>query len=45
MPASVVMNYNDSVYSIDSGSDKESHTDKNILTWMVCSHSIEPSGV
>ncbi|KAF8895406.1 mitochondrial protein Pet127-domain-containing protein [Infundibulicybe gibba] len=34
MPASVVMNYNDGVYSIDSDSDQAGHTEKNILVWM-----------
>ena len=35
MPASVLMNHNDGVYAIDSDSDKEQYSDKNILTWMV----------
>jgi hypothetical protein len=38
MPASVVMNYNDGVYAIDSDAEKSSDAEKNILTWMVCRH-------
>ncbi|RDB18053.1 hypothetical protein Hypma_000891 [Hypsizygus marmoreus] len=34
MPASVVMNYHEGVYAIDSDSDKPGESDKNILTWM-----------
>ncbi|KAF5389241.1 hypothetical protein D9757_003485 [Collybiopsis confluens] len=34
MPATVVFNYNDGVYSIDSSSSKSSDNDKNILLWM-----------
>ncbi|KAF8073820.1 RNA processing-related protein, mitochondrial RNA degradation [Lyophyllum atratum] len=33
MPASVIMNYNDGVYTIDSDSNSDV-ADKNILTWM-----------
>ncbi|KAJ3935095.1 MAG: mitochondrial protein Pet127-domain-containing protein [Lentinula lateritia] len=34
MAASVVFNYRNGVYSIDSDSDKEEGADKNILLWM-----------
>ncbi|KAJ3873972.1 mitochondrial protein Pet127-domain-containing protein [Lentinula edodes] len=34
MAASVVFNYRNGVYSIDSDSDKEESADKNILLWM-----------
>ncbi|KAH0586325.1 hypothetical protein H2248_007572 [Termitomyces sp. 'cryptogamus'] len=34
MPASVLLNYRDGRYAIDSDSDKEQFADKNILTWM-----------
>ncbi|GLB38468.1 putative mitochondrial protein Pet127 [Lyophyllum shimeji] len=34
MPASIVMNYNDGVYAIDSDSGEDNLADKNILTWM-----------
>ena len=35
MPASVVLNYNDGVYAIDSDAEKSCGAEKNILTWMV----------
>lgn len=35
MPASVILNFKDGVYAIDSDSEKPGDTDKNILTWMV----------
>ncbi|KAJ4482210.1 mitochondrial protein Pet127-domain-containing protein [Lentinula aciculospora] len=34
MAASVIFNYRDGVYSIDSGSSTEEDTNKNILLWM-----------
>ncbi|KAJ3788383.1 mitochondrial protein Pet127-domain-containing protein [Lentinula aff. detonsa] len=34
MAASVIFNYKDGVYSIDSGSSAEEDTDKNVLLWM-----------
>jgi hypothetical protein len=38
MPVTVVMNYNDGVYAIDSDSGNSGVGEKNILTWMVCRH-------
>ena len=35
MPVSVVFNYNDGVYAIDSDPNKADAQDKNILIWMV----------
>jgi hypothetical protein len=34
MPASVLLNYKDGVYAIDSFSETDD-PDKNVLTWMV----------
>lgn len=34
MPTSVLFNYRDGKYAIDSGS-KTGHAEKNILTWLV----------
>jgi hypothetical protein len=33
MPTSVIFNYKDGIYAIDSDSED---TSKNILTWLVC---------
>jgi len=35
MPASVVLNYKDGVYAIDSGYSERDDPDKNVLTWLV----------
>ncbi|KAF4577114.1 hypothetical protein EYR36_005101 [Pleurotus pulmonarius] len=34
MPATVILNYRDGVYAIDSDSDSPEATDRNVLTWM-----------
>lgn len=38
MPATVILNYRDGVYAIDSDSDSPEATDRNVLTWMVSRH-------
>lgn len=35
MPSSILMNYKDGVYAIDSDSDIPGASEKNVLTWMV----------
>lgn len=35
MPASVLLNYKDGVYAIDSYSPEYDDPDKNVLTWLV----------
>lgn len=35
MPASVVLNYEDGVYAIDSTHSEKDDPDKNVLTWLV----------
>lgn len=36
MPATVLLNYKDGVYAIDSRTTEWDDPDKNILTWLVC---------
>ena len=36
MPATVLLNYKEGVYAIDSRSTEWDDPDKNILTWLVC---------
>jgi hypothetical protein len=36
MPATVLLNYKDGVYAIDSRTTEWEDPDKNILTWLVC---------
>jgi len=42
MPASVLLNYNDGVYTIDSAYGEGSDPEKNVLIWLVSrkSHSV-----
>lgn len=35
MPATVLLNYKDGVYAIDSHSPEYDDPDKNVLTWLV----------
>ena len=35
MPASVLLNYKDGVYAIDSAYNERDDPDKNVLTWLV----------
>ena len=35
MPATVLLNYKDGVYAIDSYSPEYDDPDKNVLTWLV----------
>jgi len=35
MPVSVVLQYKDGVWAIDSGKDGVDDSEKNVLTWMV----------
>ena len=35
MPASVLLNYRDGVYTIDSSFSEKDDPDKNVLTWLV----------
>jgi hypothetical protein len=39
MPATVLLNYKDGVYAIDSHSPEYDDPDKNVLTWLVCNFS------
>ena len=39
MPASVLLNYKDGVYAIDSAYSGGSDPDKNVLTWLVSHRS------
>ena len=36
IPATVLLNYKDGVYAIDSRTTEWDDPDKNILTWLVC---------
>lgn len=39
MPATVLLNYKDGVYAIDSHSPEYDDPDKNVLTWLVSNSS------
>lgn len=36
------MNYSDGVYAIDSDAGNSLDSEKNILSWLVCSHMYPP---